>query len=149
MKNYLYHWPLLKLMILLLKKKTLKKRIALILVFPRNLVSVLTPHFAWFYPTLIVFRLVWKDVKHEFQKIKAKFWLLMIYKKTCSLIMKSTKGNQSEKNIWYILPRGDCKRPCFDQLNAHILERHQNSKRSKMCAFSWSKHGRSQSNLGP
>ena len=31
-----------------------------------------------------------------------------------------------------------CKRPCFDQLHTHILERLQNSKRSKMCAFSWS-----------
>jgi len=43
--------------------------------------------------------------------------------------------------------RGDCKRPCFDQLHAHILERQQDSKRYKMCAFSWSKHGRSQSPL--
>ena len=32
--------------------------------------------------------------------------------------------------------RGDCKWPCFDQLHAHILESQQNSKRSKMCAFS-------------
>ena len=36
---------------------------------------------------------------------------------------------------------GDCKQLCFDQLNAHILERQQNSKRYKMWAFSWSKHG--------
>ena len=43
--------------------------------------------------------------------------------------------------------RGDCKRPCFDQLHAHILERKQNSMRFKMCAFSWSKHGHSQSPL--
>ena len=43
--------------------------------------------------------------------------------------------------------RGDCKQPCFDQLHAHILERQQNSKRSKMCAFSWSKHGCLQSPL--
>ena len=33
-----------------------------------------------------------------------------------------------------ILSKGDCKRPCFDQLHAHTLERQQNSKRSKMCA---------------
>ena len=37
--------------------------------------------------------------------------------------------------------RDDCKRPVFDQLNAHILERQQNSWRLKMCVFSWSKHG--------
>ena len=39
--------------------------------------------------------------------------------------------------------RGDCERPCFD--HAHILECQQNSKHSKMCAFSGSKHGSSQS----
>ena len=44
-------------------------------------------------------------------------------------------------------PRGNCKRQCFDQLNAHILERQQNSKRYKMWPFSWSKHVRSQSPL--
>ena len=32
--------------------------------------------------------------------------------------------------------RGDCERPCFDQLHAHILEGQQNSKQSKMCLFS-------------
>ena len=36
----------------------------------------------------------------------------------------------------------------LNQLHAHILERQQNSKHSKMCAFSWSKHGRSQSPFG-
>ena len=44
----------------------------------------------------------------------------------------------------YIKARGDCKRPCFDQLHAHILDRQQNGKHSKMCVFSWSKHGRLQ-----
>ena len=34
------------------------------------------------------------------------------------------------------------------QLHAHFLEQQQNSKRSKMCVFSWSIHGRSQSPLG-
>ena len=46
------------------------------------------------------------------------------------------------------MPRGDCQRPCFDQLNPHILEYQQNSKRFKMCAFSWSKNCRLQSPLG-
>ena len=51
--------------------------------------------------------------------------------------------------LWLLsISRGDCQRPCFDQLKAQILERQQNSKRSKMCAFSWSKHGRLQSPLG-
>ena len=31
------------------------------------------------------------------------------------------------------------KRPYLYQLYAHILKRHQNSKRSKMCSFSWYK----------
>ena len=44
-------------------------------------------------------------------------------------------------------PRGDCERPCFDQLSAHILERLLFCWRSKMCACSWSKHGRLQSPL--
>ena len=36
----------------------------------------------------------------------------------------------------FIHTRGDCQRPCFDKLNAHILKRQQNSKRSKVSAFS-------------
>ena len=46
-----------------------------------------------------------------------------------------------------IQSRGDCEPPCFDQLNAHILERLLFCWHSKMCACSWSKHGRSQSLL--
>ena len=45
-------------------------------------------------------------------------------------------------------PRGDCARPYFDQLNVHILECLLFCWRSKMCACSCSKHGRSQSPLG-
>ena len=32
--------------------------------------------------------------------------------------------------------RGDCKRPCFDKLHAHILEHQTNSKSYTMCKFS-------------
>ena len=52
--------------------------------------------------------------------------------------------NAIKTNPIHSKPRCDCKRPFFHQLHAHILERQQNSEHSKMCAFSWSKHGRSQ-----
>ena len=44
-------------------------------------------------------------------------------------------------------PLGDCQRPYFNQLNAHILQRQHNSKWSTICALIWSKHGRIQSPL--
>ena len=47
-----------------------------------------------------------------------------------------------------LLPRDGCKRPCFDQLNAHIVECLLFCWRPKMCVFSGSKHGRLQSPLG-
>ena len=59
--------------------------------------------------------------------------------------MSSTKSVWNES--WSLHPRGDCERPCFDQLNAHIFERLLFCWRSKICACSWWKHGRLQSPL--
>ena len=89
-------------------------------------------------------------------KAKAKTsFLEKVFYQDCSLIPPYLKdrGFWGPLKIVQIQARGDSKRPCFDQLythifNLHILERQQNSKCSKMCAFSWSKHGRSQSPLG-
>ena len=60
-----------------------------------------------------------------------------------AFLSKSPGANQR-----FTRARGDCERPCFDQLNAHILERLLFYLRSKMSACSWSKHGRLQSPLG-
>ena len=67
----------------------------------------------------------------------------------CGIRSSSLKVN----NCWiwtlYLIEsRGDCKRPCCDQLNAYILERLLFCWRYKMCVFSWSQHGRLQSFLG-
>ena len=50
-------------------------------------------------------------------------------------------------SIDLIITRTDCKRPCFDQLKRQILESLLFWWCSKMCRFSWTKHGRLQSAL--
>ena len=82
--------------------------------------------------------------------------LLTILQRTCyccwcpwrsCVIFKSFLRPITTRDIF--LSRGDCKRPSFDQLHAHILEHQQKASvlRYVHLDFSWSKHGRSQSPL--
>ena len=96
--------------------------VALCLFFPTKLQN----------PKEFIKEIWWYDIKHIRKEILS--------------IWRVTIGSSTPESLVFVTKyaRGDCKGPCFDQLHAHILERQRNSKLFWMCAFSWSKHGRSQ-----